>query len=125
MPTPRVLLSTITAQLLLQASSCAVVIKDAQFCSPLPGNLGAVCDNFLTSNQLILDAGEWTALQASWASLGQATECTTSQTVGDLKSELEKLCSDTSCDYPDAQKVFKGLKKIENLGKGARLTSGE
>lgn len=121
MPMLRAALCIVTAQLLL--SSCAVPIKDEQFCSPLPGNLGATCDNFLTSNQIILDETGWQALQSSWLAQGQATECTTSQTLGDIKDELEKLCSRTACSYPVQQQVelfLKGLEKIESLGKKRR-----
>lgn len=119
MPTLRAALCIVTAQLLL--SSCSVPIKDEQFCSPVPGNLGAVCDNFLTSNQLILDDPGWQALQASWRAKGQSTECTTSQTLGDIKDELEKLCSKTPCSYPVQKQLdifLKGLDKIQALGQG-------
>lgn len=102
-----------TAQILI--SSCSVQIKDAQFCSPLPGNIGVTCDNFLTENQIILDEADWVLLQLKWQAAGQAVECTTSQTFGDLKTELEQLCSTTKCSYPETQAI-KALKKIENLG---------
>lgn len=100
-----------TAALLL--SSCAVPIKDEQFCSPLPGDLGAVCDNFLTSNQLILSKAAWDALQKKWG----AVECTSAVTIGDLKQELEKLCSVAKCDYATKQLITEGLQKIEALGR--------
>lgn len=96
-------------------TSCAVTINDAQFCSPIPGGLGAVCDNMLTSNQLILTSDEWNALQAKWQSNGQAVECSTSQTLGDFKSELEKLCSRTACTY-EVKQAIQVLKKISRLG---------
>lgn len=103
----------LTAQLHL--SSCAVKIHDETFCSPVPGYGGAVCDNFLTSNQVILDQLQWEELQASWIGAGQSVECTSSQTVADIKGELEKLCSKTPCTY--AMKIaIKGLKKILSLG---------
>lgn len=100
-------------------SGCAVQIRDFQFCSPVPGNLGAVCDNFLTDNQLILDEAQWVALQADWITHGQAVECTQAQVVGDLKSEIEKLCSVSSCTYETKQKVdqiISSLQKIETTG---------
>lgn len=108
---------TMMGALLLAANGCAVPIHDEQFCSPVPGNLGAVCDNFLTSNQLILTEAEWVALQAQWQASGQATECTTSQTVGDIKAEIEKLCSVYPCDTPTQTLLIRGLKKIQRLGK--------
>ena len=109
--------SFIPMALALLSSSCAVQIKDEQFCSPIPGNLGAVCDNFLTSNPLNLSEQQWIDLQASWNSAGNAVECTSSQTIGDIKTELEKLCSLTKCNYATQKAVTAALKKIENLGK--------
>lgn len=104
-----------TAALLL--SSCGhVPIKDEEFCSPIPDNLGATCDNFLTANQQILDEDQWLALQANWQKAGNATECTTSGTVGDIKAELEKLCSVAPCDYAVKAQLLRGLEKIRTLG---------
>jgi hypothetical protein len=92
-----------------------VQIQDEQFCSPIPGNLGAVCDNFLTSNQLILNEAQWIALQATWQSAGNATECTSSSTLGDIKGELEKLCSKTPCTYEQAQQVKTAVANIDRM----------
>ena len=117
MPKLKVPLCILTGLVLL--SSCSVKIKDAQFCAPIPGHLGAVCDNFLTSNQLILDEAGWQALQAQWIAAGQATECTQAQTLGDLKSEIEKLCSLAPCNYQVKQKILKGLTKLQSLGSAA------
>lgn len=103
-----------TAALLL-LPSCAVTIHDFQYCSPIPGGLGAACDNFLTANQLILDEPGWEALQASWIAQGQAVECTTSTTVGDLKAELEKLCSKTRCNYETKQAVKTAVRSLEKM----------
>lgn len=89
-----------TAVLLL--SSCTVAIKDETFCAVVPGNNGAVCDNFLTSDQKILNEADWGILQMQWESQGQALECTTSSAVANLKRELEQLCSKTACDYPSS-----------------------
>ena len=98
-------------------SGCAVTIKDFQVCSPIPGNLGSTCDNFLTSNPIDLTEEQWIALQASWNSAGNAVECVSSQTIGDIKTELEKLCSLTKCNFEAQKAVTEALKKIENLGK--------
>jgi hypothetical protein len=86
-------------------------------CSPLPGDLGATCDQFLVSNPLTLTSGEWTELQAEWNERGLAVECTTSRSIGNLKREVEQLCSVASCDYETEQKILAGLKKLEALGK--------
>lgn len=113
MPMLKALLLTTTGL----AASCAVPISDEQFCAPIPGNRGAACDNFLTSRQLILTQAEWVSLQSEWQSQGLAIECTTSQTVGDIKREIEKLCSLTNCDYEIQTKIIQGLNKIQSLGK--------
>lgn len=109
----KVLWLTMTAALLL--NSCAIKINDSQWCSPIPQDQGAVCDNFLTSNQLILDETQWQALQTTWISQGKAVECTNSDTLGDIKTEIEQLCSVTSCDYETQAKIVKGLLKLKNL----------
>lgn len=112
-----VLLFTMMAVAALLLSGCSVTIKDETFCSPVPGNFGAVCDNFLTSKQQILDEAEWVALQASWISDGEAVECTTSKTLGDIKAEVEKLCSVAKCNVDTQAAIIDGLNKIQNLGK--------
>lgn len=91
----------------LLASCGSVEIKDVQFCSPIPGGLGAVCDNFLTSNQLILDEIQWTILKDSW----QVVECTSYASLADMKAEVEKLCSVTKCTY-EMKKAIAGLNRI-------------
>ena len=98
------------------SSGCAVTIKDSQWCSPIPGGLGAVCDNFLIANQVILTQAEWENAQRNWVNAGLAVECTTSNTLGDLKREIEKLCSLTPCDYPTKARILQGLTKLQTLG---------
>lgn len=108
---PRALWFIVTVLLLL--SSCNTVkIHDEQFCSPLPNSLGAVCDNFLEQNQLILTEPEWEALQVSW----QITECTSAQTLKDIKVEVEEMCSLTHCDEQIKTKLLNGLVRIQLLG---------
>ena len=123
---------------LLILSSCAVQIHDAQFCSPIPGSLGAACDNFLTNQPLFLTEQQWLQWQASVNAKGDAVECTSSTTFGDIKDEIEKFCSHNDCNWPVAtpsptpstslyvvkpvhkngySQVHEGLEKIENLGK--------
>lgn len=93
----------LTGLLLLTLEGCATVIHDHTFCSPIPvmpdgTRLGAVCDNFLTHKPQTLNETDWEALQASWVAKGYAIEVTESNAVGDLKDELEKLCSRSPCD---------------------------
>jgi len=105
--------------LIFLLQGCATAIVDYEFCSPLPGGLGSICDHFLTAHQEILTEEQWVALQAQWLSQGQATECTTANALGDLKKEIEELCSKTRCSYEAVQIITSGLNKIQNLGKAA------
>jgi hypothetical protein len=103
--------------LLLLGNSCAVPIHDFPACSPLPGSLGATCDNFLTSNKQILNEAQWQALIVQWQDAGQALECIPSGAYGDLKAEIEKLCSVHKCDEATKQVLLKGLARIQSLQK--------
>lgn len=80
--------------------------------------MGATCDNFLTKNQLILNEEDWQKLQALW----NGVECTSSKTLGDIKGELEKLCSLAPCSY-DMKKAIEGLDKILGISQKTELDS--
>jgi len=73
--------------------------------------MGAVCDDFLTQNQLILTQIQWVALQLSWG----VVECTPATTLGSIKAELEQLCSKTPCTYEQAQQLEKAIASITKL----------
>lgn len=79
-----------------------------------------MCDNFLTANQQILNEKQWQALQMQWMSAGQAVECTSSQSIGEIKAEIEKLCSKVSCDYQIQKTILDGLNKVLTLGDQSR-----
>lgn len=117
----------------LQLLSCATPILDRQFCNPVPlidaqgvlhptGN-GATCDNFLTANQQILTEVQWQTLMLSWLNSGSIVACTTSAAIGEIKAEIEKLCSKTPCDYPtqQAKKILLGA--IERMEQSSSLAS--
>lgn len=104
-----------TAVLLLLPSGCATTIKDSQWCSPPPGHIGAACDWFLHSDQQILTESQWEALQESWAAKGDALECTTSTSLGDIKAELEQLCSKTACTYEQVSQLKIAIQNIERI----------
>jgi hypothetical protein len=103
---------------LLVLESCAhVIVHDFESCAPIPGGLGAVCDNFLTPHQQVLSQEAWDALQASWISQGFAVECTNSQAIAYKKEELEELCSKTPCDTEAKAQVLEGLDRLDAIGK--------
>lgn len=105
-----------TAALLL-LNGCAVSISDFTACSPIPGTTLAACDNFLISDPQTVT---WATEQSIWASQGYATECVNSEALGDIKKEIESLCSLAPCDYETEQKIISGLKKIQELGNEPR-----
>lgn len=101
----------LTALLLL--NSCGTItIPNFQHCSPLPGLVGrgAVCDNFLTSQQEIKDEQDWEELQGEWVS----TQCISSQTLGQLKVLVEEACSKIKCNEETKIQVVSGLQKMMN-----------
>jgi hypothetical protein len=118
MQTPR---ASFYLLLALLSISCTVSIKDETFCALVPGNNGAICDNFLTANQQILDEAQWQALQMTWQNQGQATECTQSDTVGDIKAEIEKLCALAPCTYEIKKAQKKILKVLSKMQRTAQF----
>ena len=98
----------------LLLSSCATTIHDARICSLIPvPPYGASCDNFLTHEQQILDEPGWEALKAQWNAEGSAVACTTSRSIGELKAEIEKLCSTSPCNAEQKQKLLEALSTIQ------------
>lgn len=108
----------------LLLSSCqTVAVKDEQFCAVIPkflpgdlpgvptGSDGCACDYMLTSHQEILSETDCQALKNSWMTGGQAVMITPSGTLGDIKGELEKLCSRTRCSYT-LRKAIAGMNRI-------------
>lgn len=101
---------TIVVALLL--NSCAVKIYDFKSCGLIPGNLGAECDNFLTSDPQSLNQDQWAALQASWNAAGSAVECVESASLAQLKGEIEKACSVGRCTYAESSAIQNFFLKI-------------
>jgi hypothetical protein len=105
---------------LLLCSGCDDVdVADFQGCSPIPNTVtdsppdfGAACDNFLTSNQLILTHVQWVATQASWIKAGSGVECVPTSAIANLKKEVEKLCSVAKCTYTQKAILMAGLDRL-------------
>ena len=126
---PKVISRMMMVALLL--SSCATTIKDHTFCGLVPSvdsngvihpaGGGANCDNFLTSHQQILSELEWQTMMSTWEQAGSVVECTVSDSVGDLKAEIEQLCSKTKCDYQTVQAIYAALDKMIAVKKSTLL----
>lgn len=106
---------------LLALSSCATTLHDYTFCNPLsstdqqrPG--GANCNDFYNAHPQQLDKIGYINLLASWVSAGYAIEVTNSKAVSDIKSELEKLCSEVACNQDAValrDKILSGINRVE------------
>jgi len=74
--------------------------------------MGAACDNFLTSNPQTLTQAEWQILQNKW----DATECTSSSMMIDLKVFIEDTCSQVTCDEATKNLFLERFDRIGKLG---------
>jgi hypothetical protein len=99
------LLAVTTAALLL--SSCAVPISDFQYCVDL-GPEGAACNNFLTQAPL-------TVPEPQWDQVREGEFCINASAYGNIKRELEDLCSKTECTYAQKQQVNKAISLIDRM----------
>lgn len=96
--------------------ACAVNVPNFRSCTvPIDGM--SACDDFLDSNPAVLNQAQWDAYVASLLAQGQVLECIPSNSIGDIKGAIEKLCSKVTCDYQTQQVIISGLKKIEAQGK--------
>lgn len=113
-----ILLLFVTMGTLLLTDCQKVKVKDFQACSPFPPNLGggATCDWLLHKEQLNLDSAQWDAKLASWGPI----EIIQATSFGDLKGEIEKLCSLVKCEQDQEaaaqeKKILAGLKKLQQM----------
>jgi uncharacterized protein YpuA (DUF1002 family) len=63
------------------------------------GPQGAVWFETLSEDTGTVDKPTWDAMRIGMA-------CTTTDTLAEIKAELEKLCSTTSCDYEKVQNAI-------------------
>lgn len=88
-------------------SGCGhVAIKDAQVCADM-GSQGATCDNIFTSAPIDFGKSDWDDMRFGMF-------CMSSDAFGDIKQEIESLCSVSGkCDYPTMQAVFSRLDRLK------------
>ena len=119
--------------LLLLLNSCATPINDFQACALVPsmrpdGEIipwggGAVCDNFLSSQPLTLSQQAWESQVLAQIKQGLAPEVITSDALGNLKKEVENLCSNAPCDYSTKQaaaNIAANIGRLKDLGDKAK-----
>lgn len=110
----------------LTPSSCASLVhlpenvSDIEWCHPFKTasgqDVGASCDMFLTSSPQLLDELAWQAKQAQWLSFGGVIECTTSNSMINLKVFVEDTCSQVTCDEATKEVILQSLDRIAALG---------
>ena len=93
----------------LLSSACSVKIKDETFFIDA-GESGAVTVNFLSTGSTIID-------KAAWDSMREGMFCMSSDAIGDIKGEVEKLCSRTSCTYEQKQYFYEFMVRVSNARK--------
>lgn len=78
--------------------SCAVSIKNERWFGDV-GPSGAVWFETLTDEQGSISKAEWDQMRIGMA-------CISTDTLAQIKSEIEKLCSATPCEYEKVQSVL-------------------
>lgn len=78
------------ALLSLAICSCAVEVKEETFYTDA-GDNGAIISHFYSSDSSVMG-------KAAWDSVREGMTCMGPQAIGDIKSEIEDLCSKQSCD---------------------------
>ena len=116
----------------LSLSSCATAIHNGPLCSPFPvlpgqhrGDNGASCDDFLKPNARDLDKDQWEAEQKSWEDAGCVEEVTHSCFTSQLKGEIEKLCTVSSCTEAQKTQMRRALVEYMRLQSVSRRAMGE
>lgn len=97
----------------LLTPSCATVIHDVTFYVDA-GPAGAVSVNFLTPGSKII-------LKSQWDTMREGMFCMDADSYGDFKSEIEELCSATTCTYEMIQAVMDSYSEKLEGGKKAAL----
>lgn len=95
----------------LNLFSCAVRINDETFYVDA-GSLGAVTVNLLTPGSEIVPPDQWNPMR-------EGMFCMSPQSFGDIKTEIEELCSKTTCSYQVKQALqgFTGrVERAQNHG---------
>lgn len=87
-----------TALLLLMLNGCAVQIKNERWYGDL-GPRGAIYFETLSNATGSVSKAEWDAMRVGMA-------CTTTDTLAEIKKEIEELCSSTACDYEKVSRVL-------------------
>lgn len=90
-----------------------------------PWGGGAVCDNFLTSQPVTLSQDAWEAQLLAQINQGIAPEVIPATALGNLKKEVEALCSDSTdgCSYSTSQKtatIAANIGRLQSLGDKAK-----
>lgn len=112
------------AALTLLCSCNEVDVNDFQGCSPIPEpnptDFGAMCDNFLIKNQLLLTKAQWSDTQKLWIKEAAGVSCVPTTAIANLKKEVEKLCSVANCNHVLKALVIAGLDRLQATSVAAK-----
>lgn len=101
----RVLSLIWTALVLLSACGTTVHVKEENFYTD-KGPDGAVITHFFATD--IKDISK-----PAWDSMREGMTCMSAQAIGDIKSEIEKLCTESSCDKQTVKAIEAALNRLE------------
>lgn len=82
----------------LLSAGCAVQIKNERWYGDL-GPKGAVWFETLSDKSGQIDKEAWDQIRVGMA-------CTATDTLAEIKKEIEELCSSTACNYEKVEKVL-------------------
>ena len=98
--------------LLLLVSCAQVQIQDSVWCGSL-GPQGAACFHMLTNQETDMT---WPEVVTAWNDLSHPIAFTSSDTITNLESEIEKLCTASQdCTYAQQQTKARVLHLVRSL----------
>jgi hypothetical protein len=106
----------VIATVAVLCTSCGVNIKDKSFYVDL-GPQGAVTVNFLTPGSRFVSKSNWDLLRMGMF-------CMSPKDLGSFKTEIEKLCSVTQCDYEMTSALHSFSDRLDLISRGAYDRSG-
>lgn len=103
--------------LLVLCSGCAIPIQEESFYTD-KGPDGAVITHFF-------DPSYQDISKAAWDSMREGMVCMSASAIGDLKAEIEQLCSRTACDEKTVQTFREAFARVHDVQLELQLTAAQ
>lgn len=100
---------------LLSLAACSVPIKEETFYTDA-GDQGAIISHFFSTDSSVIG-------KSAWDSVREGMTCMGPDAIGDLKAEIEQLCSKVSCseqNSPNLWQLRDFIDRIQMVQAGAR-----